>query len=480
MSMTVRSLIDQVALQEDINFLLTNRIPRRLRDALHGLVQQDRATRWSAICRSRIWRLFADPGPQLRRRRPQFRSLHDCFIRELKDGARPVDRDPGRASSARATPSSARRGAIAGDRADPGQGFPYTLAGSAGRSRAGRALPRRPLRHAAADVEHVPPLPRAARLHGRAGRPTSPATPGTSTRSRSSASRGCSARTSARSLQTRLHGTRPRSITLVPVAAILVASIRLHFLDVLLHLKYPGPNVIACEAPFRKGDEMGWFEHGSTIIVFAPPGLRLCRRRDRGRRHPDGAAAASAALIAHRRARSVRRPGSAGRAPPMPTPLRGGMGTASAAAPGPGGRGTPRGPRCSVRPAMLARASLARAAHRAPAGRQQIVVDRAVDALLERGRRGRARAPTRPAGPTPSPRGARCRTSRCATETRSSRRWRSAPPGRRRSDSRARRRRESARCSSSRDGPSPTTTLVPGSGSFRKSSRLFSTATRPT
>ena len=30
-------------------------------------------------------------------------------------------------------------------------------------------------------------------------------------------------------------------ITLVPVAAILVASIRLHFLDVLLHLRYRGP-----------------------------------------------------------------------------------------------------------------------------------------------------------------------------------------------------------------------------------------------
>ena len=62
----------------------------------------------------------------------------------------------------------------------------------------------------------------------------------------------------------------------MPVAAILVASIRLHFLDVLLHLKHRGPNVIACDAPFRKGEEMGWFEHGSTIIVFAPDGFALC------------------------------------------------------------------------------------------------------------------------------------------------------------------------------------------------------------
>jgi phosphatidylserine decarboxylase len=65
-------------------------------------------------------------------------------------------------------------------------------------------------------------------------------------------------------------------ITLAPIAAILVASIRLHFLDVLLHLKYRGPNVVACNASLRKGQEMGWFQHGSTIIVFAPRGLSFC------------------------------------------------------------------------------------------------------------------------------------------------------------------------------------------------------------
>jgi phosphatidylserine decarboxylase len=64
-------------------------------------------------------------------------------------------------------------------------------------------------------------------------------------------------------------------LTLVPVAAILVASIRLRFLDVLLHMGYRGPNVILCDAAAQRGEEMGWFEHGSTIIVFAPPGLTL-------------------------------------------------------------------------------------------------------------------------------------------------------------------------------------------------------------
>ena len=76
-------------------------------------------------------------------------------------------------------------------------------------------------------------------------------------------------------VRTRLAATAISS-TLVPVAAILVASIRLHFLDVLLNLRHRGPNVIPCDATFRKGEEMGWFEHGSTIIVFAPEGFTLC------------------------------------------------------------------------------------------------------------------------------------------------------------------------------------------------------------
>jgi phosphatidylserine decarboxylase len=76
-------------------------------------------------------------------------------------------------------------------------------------------------------------------------------------------------------LRTRLdHGGH--EIALVPVAAVLVASMRFHFLDVLLHLKYRGPHELPCRAAFRKGQELGWFQHGSTIIVFAPPGFTLC------------------------------------------------------------------------------------------------------------------------------------------------------------------------------------------------------------
>jgi phosphatidylserine decarboxylase len=62
---------------------------------------------------------------------------------------------------------------------------------------------------------------------------------------------------------------------IVPVAAVLVASMRFHAVDVLLNLRYKGPNEMPCDAAYAKGQEMGWFEHGSTILVFVPKGFAL-------------------------------------------------------------------------------------------------------------------------------------------------------------------------------------------------------------
>ena len=71
---------------------------------------------------------------------------------------------------------------------------------------------------------------------------------------------------------------------LVAVAAILVASVRLHFLNVLLHLRWRGPNEIPCDHRIGRGEELGWFQHGSTIIVFAPKGFTLCDSAQPGSR----------------------------------------------------------------------------------------------------------------------------------------------------------------------------------------------------
>ena len=75
-------------------------------------------------------------------------------------------------------------------------------------------------------------------------------------------------------VRTRLAATG-HVVTLVPVAAILVASIRLHCLDGEAELRARASTPVG-KASFQKGEEMGWFQHGSTIIVFAPDGFALC------------------------------------------------------------------------------------------------------------------------------------------------------------------------------------------------------------
>ena len=87
--MTVRTRIWRLLDQEDINFLLTNRIPRRLLTQFVGWLSQieQPLIRDASIG---LWRLFSDLD--LRdAEKTQFRSMHDCFTRALKEGARPID-----------------------------------------------------------------------------------------------------------------------------------------------------------------------------------------------------------------------------------------------------------------------------------------------------------------------------------------------------------------------------------------------------
>ena len=90
--MTVRALISQVTGQENLNFLLTNRVPRRWLTLFVGRLSKVRnpLVRETSIA---IWKLFSDLDLS-EARKTRFDSLHDCFTSELKEGARPVDPDP--------------------------------------------------------------------------------------------------------------------------------------------------------------------------------------------------------------------------------------------------------------------------------------------------------------------------------------------------------------------------------------------------
>jgi phosphatidylserine decarboxylase len=272
--MTLRSQVlrgaRQVFDQEDINFLLTNRIPRRLATQFMGWFSRIEQPLVRDLSIG-IWRLFADLDLS-DAATAEFRSLHHCFTRKLKPGARVVDQSP----DVLVSPCDALLGAcgpIEGTAVYQIKGFPYTLLDLLGdddlveahrdgcyatlrltssmyhRFHAPHDCRVDRVTYVSGDTWNVNPiaLRRIERLFCKNERAI---------------------------LKTTLTGAH--AVTLVPVAAVLVASIRLHFLDAALNINYRGAGVTACAAEFRKGEEMGYFEHGSTIIVFAPRGFSLC------------------------------------------------------------------------------------------------------------------------------------------------------------------------------------------------------------
>jgi phosphatidylserine decarboxylase len=266
------SLLARIAAQEDLNFLLTNRIPRNALTRLVGRLSKIEHPLVRDISIG-LWQAFADldlSDAQTTR----FRSMHDCFTRRLREGARPIDPDCRHLTSP-CDGIVGGHGRIDGDTLLQAKGSTYALAellandtelaqslhdghyltlrltsGMYHRFHAPHDCRVEQVNYISGDAYNVNPstLKRIEKLFCRNERAV---------------------------LRCRLTATG-QTIALVPVAAVLVASIRLHFLDVLLHLKYDGPNVIACDALLGKGQEMGWFEHGSTIIVLVPRGFELC------------------------------------------------------------------------------------------------------------------------------------------------------------------------------------------------------------
>ncbi|MBX3610003.1 MAG: phosphatidylserine decarboxylase [Hydrogenophaga sp.] len=272
------------ALNEDLNFLLTNRVPR---------IALTRFTGWFSGIRQplvrdasmAVWKAFTDLDLS-DAKKTRFDSLHDCFTRELRDGARALDPDP----TALLSPCDAIVGACGRIADSPeaqvfqAKGFPYALhelIGDSPRAReaieavrggtyvtlrltsamyhrfhAPDALTLDHVTHFSGDTWNVNPiaLARVEKLFCRNERAA---------------------------LYTRLADGTP--LLMVPVAAILVASLRLRALPLALNTRYRGADELSCDARYSRGEEMGHFEHGSTILVFAPPGVALADGIQSGR-----------------------------------------------------------------------------------------------------------------------------------------------------------------------------------------------------
>jgi phosphatidylserine decarboxylase len=44
----------------------------------------------------------------------------------------------------------------------------------------------------------------------------------------------------------------------------------------VLNAQTRGPRAFPCNVNVKKGEELGWFEHGSTIILLAPSHFEFC------------------------------------------------------------------------------------------------------------------------------------------------------------------------------------------------------------
>ena len=261
--MTIRGLIASLTQQEDLNFLLTNRIPRAALTRFMGWFSKIENP-WVRDASIACWRLFSDLDLS-EAKKTEFKSLHDCFTRELRPGLRSADPDP----AVVASPSDGIIGAhgrIRDTELFQIKGAPYSLLDLLGdpdvveRHRNGRFLTLR-LTSSMYHRFHAPydgRIERVTFIHGDVWN-VNPIALKRVERLFCKNERAV--------IETRLPSGE--ALTLVPVAAILVASLRLHFLDLTLNAQSRGPTTFPCDAGVQKGDELGWFEHGSTIIVLA-------------------------------------------------------------------------------------------------------------------------------------------------------------------------------------------------------------------
>ena len=275
-----RGALHSLSQWETLNFLCTNRIPRVLATRLMGRLSRIENRTLLRLSLA-LWRQFAPDLDLGEAERSDFRSLHDVFTRRLKPGARPIHP----AADTLTSPCDAIVGALG--RVERGtvlqaKGMPYALLDLLGskelveRHEGGLYVTLRltssmyhrfhapcagswtTVRYLAGDAFNVNPIA-LARIP----------------------SLFCKNERAVLDFDSAPAGG---ALTLVPVAAVLVASLRLHCLPESLDLRYRGPERIPAPWSFRKGDELGYFEHGSTILVFATGPYRFAPNLEPGRR----------------------------------------------------------------------------------------------------------------------------------------------------------------------------------------------------
>ncbi len=252
---------------EGLNYILTNRIPRWLLSRVVGRVSRSEHPVVRNVSLA-LWRLFGGDLHLEEARTTRFPSLHACFIRELRPGARPVD-DRTEILVSPCDGIVMAAGTIRRGQLLQAKGLRYTLedllaGGDAEAFEDGTYVTLR-LTSTMYHRFHAPDdlhLASTAFVPGdlfNVNPPSVRRIPRLYCRNERAILRACTA--------------AGESLALVAVGAVLVGSIHVHAVGVPLSQEYGGPYHLPCDLDARRGEELGYFHHGSTIIVLAEAGL---------------------------------------------------------------------------------------------------------------------------------------------------------------------------------------------------------------
>ena len=228
-----------------------------------------------------VWQTFGGELNLQEARKTTFTSVHDCFIRELRDGVRPIDRTPGILVS----PCDAivgECGIVEAMQLVQAKGFSYPLEhllldpALAERYRNGRYVTLR-LTSTMYHRFHAPDDCEISEVRYVAGDAWN-VNPATLKRVRNVFCRNERVVITARLVES------GNPITLVAIAAILVGGIHLSVADATFNLTSASPQRMVCRHPLARGQEIGYFNHGSTIVVLASSGFELCEAIRTGHR----------------------------------------------------------------------------------------------------------------------------------------------------------------------------------------------------
>ncbi|MCQ8896129.1 archaetidylserine decarboxylase [Limnobacter humi] len=251
-----------------LNFWVTNRIPRLAASRCMGRISQ---IRQPFFVRLALWAWNRITPLQLHEaNQTQFRSIHDCFTRALKPGQRPVD--PAGNGVSPCDGEVVSHGLIQEGQLFQVKGLDYSVQellihpDTAARYANHQFITLR-IRASQYHRLHAPTTAQLTRVDYIQG-DTFNVNPPTVKRLE---------KLYCRNERAVLHlkGSQGEPVAMVAVAAILVAGIRLHATGLLFNQSYAGQASLSLNQAVQRGEELGWFEHGSTVILLVPATWQL-------------------------------------------------------------------------------------------------------------------------------------------------------------------------------------------------------------